>query len=134
MGKGLVGAVSTYLDTQVVVWLAAGRTEKFSARAVAAMEESELVVSPVAVLELAYLYEVGRITRAPLALLNQLESQIGLQQQDCSLAALMKTALFESWTRDPFDRLIVAHARTDRMAALVTSDQKIRDNYPKAIW
>lgn len=126
--------MSAYLDTQVVVWLASGRTEKLSSAAEAAIEESDVVVSPVVLLELAYLHEVGRLIKPPLALLNQLESQIGLTQSDCSLAALMGIAVFESWTWDPFDRLIVAHARADRMSSLVTSDSKIRRNYANSIW
>jgi len=38
-----------------------------------------------------------------------------------------------SWTRDAFDRLIVAQAALDR-AALVTRDRLILKHYPKALW
>lgn len=126
--------MSLYLDTQVVVWLAGGRADKLSSAAAAAIEESEVFISPMVILELEYLFEIKRIVKPPLMLLNQLETQIGLKQRDHSFSAVIQTALFETWTRDPFDRVIVAHARTDAMSPLVTSDEKIRENYPLSVW
>jgi PIN domain nuclease of toxin-antitoxin system len=126
--------VKLYLDTQVVVWLAGGRTDRLARAAAAAIEESELFISPMVMLELEYLFEIKRIVKPPLMLLNQLETQIGLTQSDYSFAAIVHTSLFEIWTRDPFDRVIVAHARTDAMSPLVTSDERIRENYPRSVW
>jgi PIN domain nuclease of toxin-antitoxin system len=126
--------VKLFLDTQIVVWLTEGKPEKLSNPAVEAIEKSELVISPMVLLELEYLFEIKRLLKPPLMLLNQLESQIGLKQCDHGFAAVIQTALFETWTRDPFDRVIVAHARTDRMSPLLTSDDKIRENYPKTVW
>jgi len=37
------------------------------------------------------------------------------------------------WTRDPFDRLIVAHAAAND-ARLLTKDEKIRRHYKRAVW
>ena len=42
-------------------------------------------------------------------------------------------ALQEKWTRDPFDRLIVANAKAAG-APLVTKDEHIRKHYRRAIW
>jgi PIN domain nuclease of toxin-antitoxin system len=40
-----------------------------------------------------------------------------------------------SWTRDPFDRLIVAQARcTRRSIALITKDRLIRRHFKGAVW
>jgi PIN domain nuclease of toxin-antitoxin system len=126
--------VTHHLDTHVVVWLAAGEVEKLSPRAAEAIRKSDLTISPMVLLELQYLYEFKRILKEPLALLNDVDTQIGLKVKDASFAAVLHTALFETWTRDPFDRVIVAHARTDGHAPLVTSDSKIRENYPRAVW
>ena len=123
-----------YLDTQVMVWLCQKQLEKLSQRAVAAIEDSELRISPMVLLELEYLHETKRIIPPPQALLHQLESQIGLQLCDHPFPAIVETALYETWTRDPFDRVIVAHARSNGYAPLVTSDAKIRANYPNAVW
>jgi PIN domain nuclease of toxin-antitoxin system len=42
-------------------------------------------------------------------------------------------ALPLSWTRDPFDRLIVAQAAV-RDAPLLTKDRAIRRRYRAAVW
>lgn len=123
-----------YLDTQVMVWLCQKQLEKLTPAAAAALEESEVLLSPMVLLELEYLYEIKRIIRAPQALLQQLEAQIGLRLCDQSFAAIVQTALFETWTRDPFDRVIVAQAKSNGYAPLVTADSKIRENYPRSTW
>jgi len=123
-----------YLDTHVVVWLAEGLVEKLSPAASAAIESSEVEISPIVLLELQYLFEIKRIMKAPLALIDQLQTLIGLKVTDHSFAPVARTALFEDWTKDPFDRMIVAQARSDGYSGLVTSDEKIRQNYSQTIW
>lgn len=134
MGEGLGGTVNLYLDTQVMVWLCEGQGEKLTPAAEAAIEESDLLISPMVLLELQYLYEIKRIGKPPMMLLRQLSTQIGLKQSEHPFASVIEAALFETWTRDPFDRVIVAHARADGISRLVTSDGKIRENYPRAVW
>jgi len=55
-----------YLDTQVMVWLCEGLIERLSPAAKMAIEESELVISPMVLLELEYLSEIKRIVKPPL--------------------------------------------------------------------
>jgi PIN domain nuclease of toxin-antitoxin system len=126
--------VICYLDTQVMVWLCEKRLNRLTPSATAAIEQSDLLISPMVLLELEYLYEIKRIVRPPQALLNQLETQMGLRLCEHPFPAIVQTALFETWTRDPFDRVIVAHARSNGYAPLVTSDDKIRENYPTTVW
>ena len=126
--------MNLYLDTQVLVWLAAGEIDKITPAAAALIQKSDLLISPMVLLELEYLYEIKRLLKPPLALLNEVDTQIGLKVAEASFSAVLHTALFETWTHDPFDRVIVAHARTDGHAPLATPDSKIRENYPKAIW
>lgn len=54
----------------------------------------------------------------------------------CTLpfTAVTEAALEESWTREPFDRLIVAQAKANGYAALITADRLIRANYSQALW
>ena len=134
MGEGLVRTVIAYLDTQVIVWLCQKRLEKLPSAAIAAIEESELLISPMVLVELQYLYELKRIVQPAQALVRQLESQIGLLICDHPFPAVAQAALFEKWTRDPFDRMIVAHAKSNAYSQLVTSDGKIRENCSNAIW
>lgn len=126
--------MTCYLDTQVMVWLCERRLDRFSPDASAAIEESELRISPMVLLELAYLYEIKRIVQPPQALFGQLEAQLGLTLCDHPFPAIIQTALLETWTRDPFDRVIVAQARANGYSPLVTSDGKIRKHYSRSVW
>jgi PIN domain nuclease of toxin-antitoxin system len=66
-------------------------------------------------------------------MLAALRREIGLEVADASLAELAQVAADLSWTRDPFDRLIAAHAILAN-APLVTADATIRENLPLATW
>lgn len=126
--------MTCYLDTQVMVWLCERRLDRLSPVASAAIEESELRISPMVLLELEYLYEVKRIVQPPQVLFGQLETQLGLKLCDNPFLAIVQAALFETWTCDPFDRVIVAQARSNGYSPLVSSDGKIRENYPRTVW
>ena len=60
--------------------------------------------------------------------------KIGLTVCDHAFRIVAETALGETWTRDPFDRIIVAHAKANGFAPLLTKDEAIRANYPNARW
>ena len=117
-----------------MIWLCEGLTEKLTPAASQAIESSEVEISPMVLVELEYLFQIKRIVKPPMALLDQLETLIGLRMSDHPFAAVAKAAVFETWTRDPFDRLIVAQARSDGYSGLVTADEKIQQNYSKTIW
>lgn len=107
--------------------------ERLSIQAKALISEHDLRLSPVASLELAYLHEVGR-ARDPLAtMLEQLRRDTGLEIDDVSAEALAQAAAGLSWTRDPFDRLIAAHAVLTG-APLLTADRTILEHLPQAVW
>lgn len=122
-----------YLDTHVVVWLYAGLVEKVSEPVRVLINENEVTISPVVKLELAYLYEIERIKEEPAILIADLSSRIGLRICERAFDAVVSQAMSLSWTRDPFDRLIVANARLNDNF-LVTKDQKILENYSHARW
>jgi len=46
---------------------------------------------------------------------------------------VIRLALFETCIRDPFDRVIVAQAKSGN-AGLIPDDSKIQERYPKVIW
>lgn len=122
-----------HLDTHIVCWLYEGRTDLISVAAMSAIEQGLLQVSPVVQLELTYLHEIGRINRGGHAVLEALAKDIGLSLADVSLAHVMRTAEALSWTRDPFDRMIVAHAEVAD-ALLVTKDRLIKQHCDRAVW
>ena len=61
-----------------------------------------------------------------------LSDRIGLKMCDKSFNTIVSSALDFSWTRDPFDRIIVANASINHNI-LVTKDHNILTNYEKAI-
>ncbi len=122
-----------HLDTHIVCWLYEGRAEFLTPAALRAIESGLLQVSPVVQLELTYLHEIGRISREGDYVLQALTKDIGLSVADVSLAQVIKIAGALTWTRDPFDRMIVAHAMVAN-AALVSKDRLIRKHCGKVIW
>jgi PIN domain nuclease of toxin-antitoxin system len=116
------------------VWLCENAVEKLSQRALDAINEQDLLISPAVLIELQYLQQAGRIIRAPLDLTKQLRNQLGVKICGHPFSDLAETALFENWTRDPFDRMIVSHAKANGYAQLITKDRTIREHYPQAVW
>ncbi len=122
-----------YLDTHVAAWLFAGKTDPLPPRVRARIEENDLLISPAAVLELQYLYEIERVSEPAQVVLDALGPEIGLKVCDLPFPRIAEAALGLGWTRDPFDRLIVAQSMI-RGASLLTKDRVIHDHYPQAVW
>jgi PIN domain nuclease of toxin-antitoxin system len=125
--------MTAYVDTHVLVWIGRGETDKISAAAQRALDDYDLLVSPAAVLEFEFLHEIGRLRASAEKMIALLESEIAIRVCDLPFRDVVNQTLKERWTRDPFDRLIVANAKAAG-APLVTKDERIRKHYPRAIW
>ena len=126
-------ATVIHLDTHVVVWLYAGDLRRFSPAARRWLDREELCISPMVALEIQYLHEVGRISENAGVVLSDLARKLGLAQAEGDFSSVAAAALDLGWTRDPLDRLIVAHAALSG-ATLLTKDRSIRRNYRHAVW
>jgi PIN domain nuclease of toxin-antitoxin system len=123
-----------YLDTHVVLWLFARKGEGLSVRALNLIEsEAELLISPMVLLELDYLHEIGRTTLGSEPVYDYLYERIGLKACKHSFTDVIRAAAKQSWTRDPFDRIITAQAAMGSNN-LVTKDKGIREHYEYAVW
>ena len=122
-----------YLDTHVLVWLYAGEIDRFPQRGQKLLEGEPLLVSPMAILELEYLYEIQRITVAPSQIIEYLESAINLAVCPISFHRVIMEACDLNWTRDPFDRLIVGQAIAAGQLIL-TKDERIHAQTDLAVW
>lgn len=121
-----------HLDTHVAVWLWAG--DRVRLRPVwSSLQRSELALSPAAVLELGFLFEIGRITEPASRVMRELIDDVGVQVSVAPFGSVVQEALALTWTRDPFDRLVVAQARADG-AKLLTRDTTILANCSWARW
>ena len=122
-----------YLDTHVVVWLYDKEDELFTKKGVNLIEESSIFISPIVKLELQYLYEIKRIKNRPKEILGELDDRIDLKICSINFEKVIDLSIEEKWTRDPFDRIITAHAKFND-EILLTRDKKILSNYQHAMW
>lgn len=123
-----------HLDTQIVVWLYYAMQSQLSRRAYQAIGRSrDIRMSPMVEVELEILIEIGRI-KPPSAkiMIDRLKAEMGVTLSTATLADLSHRACTFAWTRDPFDRLIVANAMADG-ARLVTADRVILAHFADAV-
>jgi PIN domain nuclease of toxin-antitoxin system len=108
------------LDTNAVIWL-----DQSHPRARKLARAVRLLISPATLLELQLLEELGRL-RLRSGTRGIIESD-AWEIDEPSAVEWFARAAEESWTRDPFDRLIVAHARLRRFR-LATGDSAMLDH------
>jgi PIN domain nuclease of toxin-antitoxin system len=104
------------LDTNALIWLEQGHPR---GRALA-RAAGRLHISPASLLELQFLEEVGRI-RLKRGTLRAIAGDDRWVLDEPPSAAWFLEAAALGWTRDPFDRLLVAHAQV-RGWRLATGD------------
>lgn len=121
-----------FLDTNAVIYLFSG-SDKIPERSQKAIEAEDLYVSPMVRLELQYLYEIGRTKHKAQTVLDALYKDIGLSVHNHDFDSIILHALNAPWTRDPFDRIITAHAHTMK-ASLLSTDKIILQHYKHAFW
>jgi PIN domain nuclease of toxin-antitoxin system len=122
-----------HLDTNVLIWLYEGRLDRLTKAAKRAIDKWRPIASAAAVYELEVLYEQGKRRQPAKKLIDALAGDIGLEICGLAFRTVLDHALAEGWTREPWDRLIVANAKAAG-APLVTADERILKYYPRAIW
>ena len=122
-----------FLDTHIAVWLYAGLIEKISDTAKQAIEDNDLMISPLVRLELQYLFEIGRVTVKPDTIVKNLFAAIGLRVSETPLQQIIEKAMKINWTRDVFDRMLSAETMVTG-GGFITADKNIKSNLKLAIW
>lgn len=120
------------LDTHIAIALYEGRTTGLGTAAKRAIDRETVTISPAVLLEIELLHEIGRLRVGATPVSLRLGEDLSIRVATERFADVAIEALGLGFTRDPFDRLIVAHAALTK-AALVTQDAMIRYRYPKAI-
>lgn len=134
MGPAAQG-VTAYLDTMAAVYILQGMRDAFPTKAAELIDSADLLVSPFVILELQYLFECKKVTLDGREAYLRLHERFGIVVCRYPLAAIvLSVAVGESWTRDPFDRMIVAHAKANSESLLISGDRTIRKHYRRAVW
>lgn len=115
------------LDTHFLIWILTGaeRLAEYSWLD----DYRPWGISPVSLLELQYLSEIGRIELDAPGLLHALQDDPRFVLDEPPLVPLVERALPLTWTRDPFDRLLAAHSAARRVP-LCTADRLLLRHHP----
>ena len=122
----------TMLDTHVAAALYEGRSGGFTPATRRALDRGKVMISPAVLLELELLHEIGRLRTGGAHVADYLARELDIHIASDRFADVAREALALMFTRDPFDRLIVAHA-TLLKAPLVTMDTTIRRHYAQTL-
>ncbi len=122
----------TFLDTHTAVILFE-RKKNIPSAARNKLDSDDLVLSPMARLELEWLRESRILHHEPATIFDYLSRELGLTLETEGWARAAEIAQVLNWTRDPFDRLIAGHAMAWG-APLLTRDSLIQEHYPLAFW
>jgi PIN domain nuclease of toxin-antitoxin system len=112
------------LDTNALIWLAQNHRRARPLHGV-----QRLHVSPASILEIQFLAEASRLRLAAGRSLDAITHDPRWRLDEPPAADWFLTACEFSWTRDPFDRLLAAHARL-RGWRLATADDELLDRLP----
>jgi PIN domain nuclease of toxin-antitoxin system len=123
-----------YLDTSIAVWLSQGKVSSLSKDAKGLLRRADLLISPMVLVELELLYEIRRTKLQSRDIQLKIEHELGVKVCGLDFPSIAAAAVGEKWTRDPFDRMIVAHAKTNGFAPLVSTDEHIAKHYPRTVW
>lgn len=117
---------SVLLDTHVLLWILAHSPRVKGVKWL--KNYSYWVLSPVSLLEMKFLQECGRIDIEFPEILAKIKKDKRFVIDNIPFDELCMIALEVNWTRDPFDRFLVAHSILQSLP-LGTLDPHIRKNY-----
>ena len=114
------------LDTHFLIWttLDSARLRRFPWLG----QYLPWTVSPVSLLELQYLSEIGRVNAKLPEFTEALLQDSRFVIDEVPLLPLVREAFGLDWTRDPFDRLLAGHSSV-RGVPLCTVDRVLVENH-----
>jgi PIN domain nuclease of toxin-antitoxin system len=116
----------------VVAWLHDGQRQRIPEVSQQLLGTEPRAISPMVELEIAYLFEIGKISYPPNVVLEDL-APLDLSVAASPFPSVVRVAIGLRWTRDPFDRLIAAQAVVNGVP-LLTADRRIRAHLDLAVW
>lgn len=126
--------MTVYLDTHVAIYIHSGAPALLSPTATHMLDASGSIrLSPIVSLELQCLHEARKIAFPGNEIVGLLKDQFDIVVDKAGMGDAVLHAAKHTWTREPFDRIITAHA-ANAGGFLLTRDSTIRRNYRSAIW
>lgn len=122
-----------YLDTHAVIWLENGDLYRFGKLSLLYLENCHLLISPMVKLELQYLYQKKRVTEDAESIIDKITNKVDFSACQKNWLDIVNIALTCDFTRDVFDRLIVAHAMLDH-DILISKDENLTKHYKNCVW
>jgi PIN domain nuclease of toxin-antitoxin system len=110
------------LDTNALIWLESGHRRARPLRS----GRQPIYISPISLLEIQFAQEAGRLRVAADDVLALAHDDRWLVDEP-PVTAWIAAAAHLSWTRDPFDRLLAAHAEV-RGWRLATADAMLLEH------
>ena len=113
------------LDTSVLLWSVAERS-KLNSRAIRilSLAGSNLYLSAASVWEISIKYAIGRLPLhvEPELFVSEAQRKMGMRPLDIEYLHAVEAGRLPRHHGDPFDRMLIAQARTERMV-LLTADR-----------
>ena len=114
------------LDTHFLIWITLGSPEAEKYPWLASYRPWG--VSPISLLEVQYLAEIGRLEVLQPDFTDALSGDRRFALDEAPLLPLVRRAFDMTWTRDPFDRLLAAHSSIRRLP-FCTVDHVMREHH-----
>jgi len=128
--------VKLLLDTHVFIWWF-NEPEKLSKKVLAACEDNknELILSVASIWEMQIKMQLGklRLTQSIKDLISTHRATYDLQILPIFLNHILALDNLPVHHRDPFDRILIAQASTERLA-IVTKDQIFKEYTVQLFW
>ena len=121
-----------FLDTHILVWrfVESHRMPK-TLRPLFLKEENEFLIPTISLLETQYLIEIGRIEVEIEQVLTTIQENPAFQLAAYDEAILLHSLRLTT-TRDPFDRIILAHALATS-TKIITTDTWMKHTAPHLV-
>ena len=117
------------LDTHVLLWWLQGGSKLSPTARTVMQSPGQVLVSAASAWEIAIKYKAGKLD-APSALVARFQSVIEAEkfvELPISVRHALEAGLLKGSHKDPFDRVLIAQARAERVA--VVSTDKCFDDY-----
>ena len=125
--------MSYLIDTHVLIWSVLD-PKKLSPKAIKIIEDNNNTIfcSSISIVEIALKTTLGRLD-FPVKETSNILNKLNFLELKLTIKQAIKFSTFELQHLDPFDRILVAQAKSEKLH-FITKDKQIRSCYKETIW